>query len=84
MQGATRSKPAGWGCSPGNEGDRILGCGVRNLPSCNDLGATPPMPTNVLCRKGAQLRKVLEDLGMRWVNWQVLRRSSASLMNRRC
>ena len=39
------------------------------------------MPTNVLCRKGAPLRKVLEDLGMRWVNWQVLRRSSASLMN---
>lgn len=46
------------------------------FPSEN--GKTPLWPTNVWCDK---IRPTLVTLGMTWVNFQVLRRSTASLLN---
>uniref|UniRef100_Q023G3 Phage integrase family protein n=1 Tax=Solibacter usitatus (strain Ellin6076) TaxID=234267 RepID=Q023G3_SOLUE len=46
------------------------------FPSEN--GNTPLWPTNVWCDK---IRPTLDTLGLAWVNFQVLRRSTASLLN---
>jgi integrase len=44
----------------------------------SESGKTPVWPTNVWYDK---IRPKLEGLGLSWVNYQVLRRSSATLMN---
>ena len=44
----------------------------------SETGETPVWPTNVWYDK---IRPTLKTLGMTWVNYQVLRRSAASLMN---